>query len=91
LTQQELDIFLNAVTVVGAAMAVFNWLRFKSRGASAYLLAFGFLLLAGIAQLYRAHASQMVVESSIALLFLVLIADFAARAGKSPPGGGKKR
>jgi len=85
LTQHELDLFMIGVISVSGVMAVINALRYKSRGVSALVLSLGFLIMAITAQLYRAGASQTLINVCAALLILCLLGDFFLRSGGQQP------
>lgn len=66
--------------VICAVMAVVSSLRFKSRGVSAYIMAFAFVVLGGAMLLVYLQAPMPILLLSIVILVLLLGADFAARA-----------
>ena len=74
--------------VICAVMAVVSSLRFKSRGVSAYIMAVAFAVLGTAMLLDYLRAPMSFIYLSIAVLILLLIADFAARAKH---GAGKGR
>jgi chromate transport protein ChrA len=72
--------FLLLGAIISGLMAVFNALRYKSRGISAYIMAGAFVVLGCTMLLLRAEVSQALVIAGCVLLVILLGADFAARS-----------
>jgi len=88
MTKADFDMFLLASAGLCVLMAVFNLVRFKKRGTSAYLLAGAFLSVGGALLLYRSDAEKWLVGLMGTIAFLFLVGDFAVRArDQVPPGG----
>jgi hypothetical protein len=80
MTGAEVEPFLFFGSLICAIMAVVSGLRFKTRGVSAYIMAMAFLVLGGTMLLLRARAPQWMMITGCVALFLLLVADFAARS-----------
>ena len=82
-----LNPFLVAGVVICAVMAVVSSLRFKTRGVSAYIMAFAFAVLGTAMLLVYVRAPMPLIVLSGVLLILLLGADFAARASQATKKG----
>ncbi len=84
MTDQENQIFLLSSTLLCAIMAIFNLVRFRKRGISAYFLSSAFLVMGGVIYLFRTNAPSLAIEGSAVVLLLLLGADFIIRVGNAP-------
>lgn len=82
MTEPEWRLFLDSAMLICALMAIINGLRYKSRGASAYLLGAAFLAMGGTVYLLREKAGQTQLILGGALVFLLLVADLVVRNTK---------
>jgi hypothetical protein len=80
MTAQELDLFLNVVAALCAAMVFVNLLLVKRRGVSAYFLAVAFLFMGATILLYARQGTSPLVIGGGSLVVLLLIVDFVLRA-----------
>lgn len=87
MSQAELNPVLIGGVAICAVMAVVSSLRFKSRGVSAYIMAFAFAVLGGAMLLVYFQAPMPIILLSIIILILLLAADFAARAAHGAKKG----
>lgn len=75
-------LFLDAVMVLCAVMALVNLAKQKSRGTSAYLLAGAFLVLGGTVYAYLQHAPDGLLTVGAFIVVALLGADFFYRTGR---------
>ncbi|AIE84836.1 hypothetical protein [Fimbriimonas ginsengisoli] len=75
-------LFLDGVMLICAIMALVNVGRFKSRGASAYLLGGAFIVLGGTVYAYSQNAPMPLLGTGGLVVFLLLAGDMVYRIGR---------
>lgn len=89
MTQSEMDFFLYSLMLVCSVMAIFNAFKHRTRGWAAAFLSASFLVFGGLIYLYRTGASETLLETGTAFLFILLAADFVFRLANPPKRKGK--
>ena len=82
MTRSEFELFLAGGMLVCALMALIALLRLKSKGASGWIQAAGFLAMGGTLWLLKADASQALITGGFVLVLSLLFADFAYRSAQ---------
>ena len=75
----QLDLIASTSILVCAVMAIFNSLRFRSRGRSAFALAGAFVSLGITIYLWKLQTPQSWVIAGIVVTFLLLLLEFSLR------------
>ena len=80
MSDASLNPFLVAGVIICALMAIVSSLRYKTRGPSAYIMAFAFAVLGAAMLLVYVRAPLPFIVLSGVILIILLGADFAARS-----------
>lgn len=80
MTQSEFRLFLDGAMALCAVLAIINVARYRSRGASAYILAVAFLVAGGALYLLHQDAPINQVYAAGAFVLLLLFLDLAVRS-----------
>lgn len=76
----DAGLFLLVGSIICALMAVVSAFRYKTRGVSAYIMSFAFVVLGSTMLLLRMNAPIPVVIAGCVVLVILLGVDFAARS-----------
>lgn len=80
-----LRLFLDAATLVCAAMVIFWLTRLARKGPSAYLMATAFAVLGGLLVTFRQEGPTWLLVVLGSALGILLVADFFVRVGRARP------